>query len=247
MQQRQPMMQQPYGQPYGAQSYPQQNYPMMQQNQGTYIPPDPQQYSTQHNQQPQQQAAMPQQQIPQQMPQQMSQQSFSGGGSQNGFGGSQNGYGGSQSGNGGSQSGYGGSQNGFAGSQNNGYGGGQMSQGQDYTPPPQSAPQGKFDPRLAQQLNNPDSTLSSYPSKSDPMGNYGISGHGSNEGILITSVRGGSRAAKAGLQKGDVIRTVDGNEVMQPAQLNQALSQIDASQTVPFLIFRGGNITPIQF
>jgi len=76
---------------------------------------------------------------------------------------------------------------------------------------------------------------------------FGMSGHGSSEGVLLTSVRGGSRAAHAGLKKGDVIRTVDGNEVMQPAEFNKVMSQYDSSQTLPLLIFRDGVITPIQF
>lgn len=116
---------------------------------------------------------------------------------------------------------------------------------QDFTPAPQGAPQGRYDPRLAQRLNNPND--GGMSTKSDLMGGYGMSGESSNEGVRITTIRGGSRAARAGLLKRDVIRTVDGNEVMQPAQLNQILSQYDSSQTIPLLIFREGNIMPIQF
>lgn len=215
---------------YGA---PQQNpyaavspgYPVSS-NQGTYIPPDPQQYSYQggRQQMPQQmpqqqmpQQQMPQQQVQQRMPQQMPQQSYQGGSGQ---------YGGGQA--------YGAGQNQYAGMN-----------GQDYTPPPQSAPQGAFDPQLAQQLNNPSSVTAA--AKVDAMTSFGLSGKASNEGVLLTSIRGGSRAAKAGLQKGDVIRTVDGNEVMQPSQLNQAFAQTDSSQTLPILIFRNGTLMPIQF
>jgi S1-C subfamily serine protease len=79
------------------------------------------------------------------------------------------------------------------------------------------------------------------------MGNYGLSGKGSQEGVVVNNVRSGSRAARAGLRKGDVIRTVDGNEVTQTTQLNQVLSQYDGSQTLPLLIFRDGILTPIQF
>ncbi len=239
-QMQQPMQQYP-NQGYGA---PQQGgYPMAQQNpysnagyQGSqsYIPPDPQQYASGQSrpqqmqqqpmqQQPMQQQPMQQQRMPQQMPQQsmqqpMQQQNYGNGSSQNGFGQQM-----------GSQP----------------MGGQPM--GTDYTPPPQAAPQGRFDPRLAQQLNNPNNNMSAPVSNGDNMSNYGINGKGSNDGVMITSVRGGSRAARAGLQKGDVIRTVDGNEVMQPNQLNQVFSQVDSAQTIPMLIFRNGNITPIQF
>ncbi|MBX9687249.1 MAG: tetratricopeptide repeat protein [Candidatus Obscuribacterales bacterium] len=203
--------------PYGA---PQNPY--MNQNQGTYIPPDPAAFSRPQVQQSMQQTpAMqaPPPQFPAQMQTQYQAPPVQQRLPQN-FAPAQN----SQFGNA--------PQNQFAG----------QPQAQEYTPPPQSAPSGAFDPRLAQQLNNPGSG-----GKVDPMSNYGLSGRSSEEGVLLTGVRGGSRASKAGLKKGDIIRTVDGNEVMQPAQLNQVLSQYDGGQTLPLLIFREGNITPIQF
>src|SRR5262249_4583710 len=114
----------------------------------------------------------------------------------------------------------------------NQYAGQNMGSQQNYTPLPQSAPQGAFDPRLAQQLNNPQqqyqATQSPAPSNTDPMSSYGLSGRSSDQGVMVSAVRAGSRAAKAGLRKGDVIRTVDGNEVMQPSQLNQYFSQYDS-------------------
>jgi S1-C subfamily serine protease len=76
---------------------------------------------------------------------------------------------------------------------------------------------------------------------------YGLKVKGGNEGCEIVGIRSGSRAARAGLQLGDVIRTADGNEVMQASQLNQVFQQLNSSQSFPMLIFRKGNIQPIQF
>jgi hypothetical protein len=204
---------------------------MSQSSGGTYIPPDPQQFSyhapkqSQQQQMPMQQQQMPmqQQQMPmqqQQMPMQQQQMPMQ-----------QNGYSGQQ----------------YQSPNQYGNQGMQSSGGSDYTPSPQAAPQGAFDPRLAQRLNNPNPQGPASSSSADPMGNYGLSGKGSQEGVVVNNVRSGSRAARAGLRKGDVIRTVDGNEVTQTTQLNQVLSQYDGSQTLPLLIFRDGILTPIQF
>ena len=285
-----PQMQQGYG------NYPQQqamrpNPQMSQQgnysggsSSGTYIPPDPQLYSTKQNKEspkaskaakgkkPETQAAGGTQGGAggqqggygggqqggygggQQGGYGSGQQGGYGGGQQGGYGGGQHGgYGGGQQGGygGGQQGGYGvGQQGGYGGSQQTGYGGGQqggngggqMGINPNYAPPPQSAPQGAFDPKLAQRLNS-----ASSGGQVDPMSNYGLSGKASEEGVLVTGIRSGTRAARSGLKKGDVIRTVDGNEVMQPDQLNQVLSQYGEGQTLPILIFREGNLTPIQF
>lgn len=76
---------------------------------------------------------------------------------------------------------------------------------------------------------------------------YGLKVKAGNEGCQVVGLRSGSRAEQAGLQIGDVIRTADGNEVMQPSQLNQVLQQLNSMQRFPMLIFRNGNIQPIQF
>ena len=318
-QMQRPMQQQGYGSGYPQQQpmnngggyggmqqnpYSQASYPPQSQG-GTYIPPDPQLYSSKPYQPPPELSDPPQkppskpaskpkskpaaQKPPQQ--QQPAQQAYGGnqmgggmggpmgggmgggqqygGGQQQGYGGNQN-YGGGQMGGGqmgggqqmpqqgygggmgggqmgrpmGGQQYGGGQQQGYGGNQN--YGGGQMGAGMggdpNYTPPPQSAPQGAFDPRLAQQLNNPASG-----GQVDPMSNYGLSGKASEEGVMVTGVRTGTRAARSGLKKGDIIRTVDGNEVLQPDQLNQVLSQYNEAQPLNILIFRDGNLTPVQF
>jgi C-terminal processing protease CtpA/Prc len=76
---------------------------------------------------------------------------------------------------------------------------------------------------------------------------YGLKVKAGNEGCQVVGLRSGSRAEQSGLQIGDVIRTADGNEVMQPSQLNQVLQQLNSMQRFPMLIFRNGNIQPIQF
>jgi serine protease Do len=44
---------------------------------------------------------------------------------------------------------------------------------------------------------------------------------GTKEGVLVTSVRDDSAAAKAGLKAGDVITSIDGNSVESPAELRR--------------------------
>ena len=256
MQQR-PMMQQPMQQGYGGGQNPYgaapnygapQNYGNTM-SQGTYIPPDPQAYATsrapaQQQQMPPQQMMqqqMPPQQMSQQMPpqqmprQQMPQQQMP--------------------------------QQQMPQQQMPRQQMPQQQMPQQQMPPQQMSQQ--MPPQQMMQQQMPSQQISQQmpsqqfggdgmqyansgsqsgsSSKGDAMSSSGMSGHGSSEGVLLTSVRGGSRAAHAGLKKGDVIRTVDGNEVMQPAEFNKVMSQYDSSQTLPLLIFRDGVITPIQF
>lgn len=57
---------------------------------------------------------------------------------------------------------------------------------------------------------------------------------------VIDGVREGSPAAQAGLQSGDVVRTVDGREVKDPSSLVAALSGLPPGQTVKLGVRRGG-------
>ena len=181
------------------------------------------------------------------------------GNQQAGYGNPQAGYGNPQAGYGNQQAGYGNQQAGY-GNPQAGYGSAQPAYGNQQTgysnPPraygnPQSG-SGMLPPQATPQsgYSNPpaSATFSERDSRSqDMMVNFGIKGKASDEGIQVTGIRSGSRAAQAGLLVGDVIRTVDGNEVMQPNQMNKVLGEINSTQKFPLLIFRNGNIQPIQF
>jgi serine protease Do len=61
-------------------------------------------------------------------------------------------------------------------------------------------------------------------------------------GVVITDVAGGSRAAEAGLQRGDVIQEVNRRPVRNLNDFNNAVSQAD-KQPVLLLVDRGGSST----
>lgn len=51
---------------------------------------------------------------------------------------------------------------------------------------------------------------------------------GTKQGVLVTSVRDDSVAAKAGIKAGDVITSVNGSEIDDPAELRRRLQALDA-------------------
>ncbi len=61
---------------------------------------------------------------------------------------------------------------------------------------------------------------------------------GAKSGVLVGSVTANSAAAKAGLHAGDVITTLNGQEVSSPAQLRERLSALDDDAEVTIGIVR---------
>lgn len=78
-----------------------------------------------------------------------------------------------------------------------------------------------------------------------PSASFGILIKPSNEGVLVGTIGIGSRAARAGLQKGDIIRAVDGIIIQAADQFQQIFSTKQPGQSVQLLIQRGGNIGQI--
>lgn len=64
---------------------------------------------------------------------------------------------------------------------------------------------------------------------------------------MVTGVAGGSRASRAGLTSGDIIRTVDGTEVTQTSQLEKVLGGVNGASPMQMLVFRNGNIVVLNF
>jgi tetratricopeptide (TPR) repeat protein len=77
---------------------------------------------------------------------------------------------------------------------------------------------------------------------SDPMDTYGLNARSGGKGVVITTIDPSSRASKAGLQKGDVIRAVDGIVVNNPNEINTVLSRKGPNDQVQVMIQRDKNI-----
>jgi S1-C subfamily serine protease len=69
-----------------------------------------------------------------------------------------------------------------------------------------------------------------------------------NDGVLITAVLAGSPAAAAGLQRGDVLRSLNGVKVQDAASLNQSIITLPGllNKAVPLGIWRGGKAIALQ-
>lgn len=63
------------------------------------------------------------------------------------------------------------------------------------------------------------------------------------EGICVTSVEQGSAAEKAGIQKGDIIKSFDGNEISTTEELQQLLTKYSSGETVKVVLERADNGT----
>ena len=79
------------------------------------------------------------------------------------------------------------------------------------------------------------------------MSNFGVSGKSGGQGIVVTRVAAGSRAAAAGLQKGDEICAVDGNQVTNTGEADQALANASGQAKVKVMIMRNGNLAVLEF
>jgi tetratricopeptide (TPR) repeat protein len=80
----------------------------------------------------------------------------------------------------------------------------------------------------------------------DLMSKYGLSGKGTNNGVKVTTVGVASRAAAAGIQPGDSIRAVDGNEVYDVKTVNEILTRKGFNERVQLLLMRNGQMGVIQ-
>ena len=88
-----------------------------------------------------------------------------------------------------------------------------------------------------------------YKGKADDSGKFGLVVRelnprelkqlGITAGLLVRDVQG--EAAKAGLQPGDVIAGVGGQELSSAAQLRKALNEVKAGQSIALRIIRNGN------
>ncbi len=69
-----------------------------------------------------------------------------------------------------------------------------------------------------------------------------------DNGVYITAVLAGSPAAKAGLQRGDVLRSLNGVKVTDAANLNQSILLLPGllNKAVPLGIWRGGRAQTLQ-
>lgn len=75
-----------------------------------------------------------------------------------------------------------------------------------------------------------------------PSAAFGILARGSNDGVEITAIGVGSKASRAGLLKGDIIRAVDGVVTNNMNDLNQVFGRKQPNEGVQLIIQRGGKI-----
>jgi len=69
---------------------------------------------------------------------------------------------------------------------------------------------------------------------------------GNPQGVGVQSVRTGGPAEKAGIQAGDVITSVAGQQIPDPATLSTVLAGLNVDQTVPVVLQRGGASRTVQ-
>jgi len=82
------------------------------------------------------------------------------------------------------------------------------------------------------------SASESAPASQSAMASYGILARNSSKGVVITTIGIASQASRAGLQKGDIIRAVDGSVVNSTSELNELLSRKSPGQPVQLMVQR---------
>jgi tetratricopeptide (TPR) repeat protein len=103
--------------------------------------------------------------------------------------------------------------------------------------PPQQAPQQQ------QQPQQPMMTNAVSPAQAqDFMSGIGIIAKPSHEGLTIVTIGMASRAARVGLQPGDLIKAIDGNIVKNLSEANQILSRKQQGAPVQLMIQRANQM-----
>jgi len=78
-----------------------------------------------------------------------------------------------------------------------------------------------------------------------PSSAFGILAKKAHEGVMVTTIGIASRAAKCGLQKGDVIRAVDGVVLQNEKQFQDVMAGKRPGQSIQLLIERKGSVGQI--
>jgi serine protease Do len=74
----------------------------------------------------------------------------------------------------------------------------------------------------------------------------GADAKGASNGVLVEDVTADGPAAKAGLQKGDIITEFDGERVRSVRQLTRLVQETPGGRTVQAAVVRGGNRTTLS-
>ncbi|MGE5487968.1 MAG: PDZ domain-containing protein [bacterium] len=69
---------------------------------------------------------------------------------------------------------------------------------------------------------------------------------GVKQGVLVRSVNKGSPAEKAGIEAGDIITKVKGEEVATAGEISRALRRVEPNQTVPLTVVRNRSEMTLQ-
>ncbi len=83
------------------------------------------------------------------------------------------------------------------------------------------------------------------PGNQGAMASFGILGKSSSEGVTITTIGIASKAAQAGLQRGDIIKAVDGTIVKSTGELNEILSRRSPEQPVQLMVQRARRLAQV--
>ncbi len=79
------------------------------------------------------------------------------------------------------------------------------------------------------------------------MNGVGLIGKSSREGVVIVAVGIASRATRAGILQGDVIKAVDGVVIKSTADLNSAIEQKAGQQSMQLTVQRGNQLGQVRF
>jgi tetratricopeptide (TPR) repeat protein len=83
------------------------------------------------------------------------------------------------------------------------------------------------------------------PMNEGAMASFGILGRSQADGVLVTTVGLASKALKAGIQRGDIIKSVDGTMVKNTKELNELLSQKPPGQPVQLIVQRARALSQV--